>query len=124
MNQEGYLIYKSRIKEMIIRGGVNIYPAEIERLLRTHPNVLDCYVFGIPDERLGEELAAWIKLKPDCEKTTREDEIKNFADQHIAAFKVPKFIRFVNSFPISATGKIQKFKMTQQMIDEFNLKKK
>ena len=118
MSQDGYLVYKSRVKEMVIRGGVNIYPAEIERLLRSHPSVLDCSVFGVPDPRLGEELAVWIKLKPGCEHKTSESDIKNFANQHIASFKVPKYIQFVNSFPISATGKIQKFKMTQRMVDD------
>lgn len=122
MTDDGYLVYKTRAKEMVIRGGVNIYPAEIERFLRTHPSVLDCSVFGVPDERLGEELAVWIKLKPGCEATD-ETEIKKFANQHIAAFKIPRYIRFVDAFPISATGKIQKFKMSQKLGSELELKK-
>ena len=118
MTDDGYIVYKTRAKEMIIRGGANVYPAEIERLFRTHKNILDCYVFGVPDERLGEEIAIGIKLKPGCESTT-EKEIIDFANQHIASFKVPKYVRFVTAFPISATGKVQKFKMTQQMVEYF-----
>lgn len=121
MTDDGYFVFKSRIKEIIIRGGINIYPAEIERFLRTHPSVLDCSVFGLPDVRLGEVVTAWIKLKPGHE-TTSEDEIRQFAAQHIASFKIPSYFRFVDAFPVSATGKVQKFKMTQQMIAELNNK--
>jgi fatty-acyl-CoA synthase len=118
MTDDGYIVYKTRDKEMIIRGGINVYPAEIERTLRTHPSVFDCYVFSVPDERLGEEIAAWVKVKPGYERTS-EKEIIEFAREHIAVFKIPKYVRFVDSFPISATGKVQKFKMTQKMIEEF-----
>ena len=117
MLENGYIVYKSRAKEMIIRGGVNIYPAEIERSLKNHPSILDCAVFGVPDARLGEEIAVWVKLKPGCESTSQE-EILKFAGEHIAVFKVPKYVRFVTAFPISATGKIQKFKMSQTMAQE------
>lgn len=114
MTDDGYLVYKSRIKEMINRGGINVYPAEIERLLRSHPSILDCCVFSMPDERLGEEIAAWVKLKPGCEAVSVKD-VREFASQHIAAFKIPKYVRCVDGFPTSATGKVQKFKMTQLM---------
>lgn len=123
MTDDGYLIYKSRTKEMIIRGGINIYPAEIERVLRNHPVILDCCVYGLPDERLGEEIGVWVKLRPGSEKIT-DNEIKDWAKERIAPFKIPKHVKFVEAFPVSATGKIQKFKITSQMIEELKLKKK
>lgn len=115
----GYIYFKSRAKEVIIRGGVNIYPAEVERFLRTHPDILDCYVVGVPDERVGEEVCVWIKLKPDTNVSI--EQIKEFCKGNIAHFKIPKFVKFVDSFPINATGKVQKFKMTEQMKKELNL---
>lgn len=119
MDEHGYLYFKSRAKEIVIRGGVNIYPAEVERFFRTHPNVLDCYVIGVPDKRFGEELCVWVKLKPGCELT--EASLKEFCKDKIAYFKIPKYIKFVDSFPINATGKVQKFKMVEQMKQELKL---
>ena len=103
---------------MIIRGGINIYPAEIESFMRTHPQVLDAYCFGVNDDRVGEEVCIWIKLRPDA-KLTQED-ITKFCDGKIAFFKIPKHIKFVENFPISANGKVQKFKMSQQMKQELS----
>lgn len=120
MDEHKYTFYKSRIKELIIRGGTNIYPAEIEIFLRTHENVLDCYVVGLPDERLGEEICAWIKLKPNTNVSI--EDIKDFCKSQIAFYKIPKYIKFVDSFPISATGKCQKFKIQEQMCLELGLK--
>lgn len=113
MNEHGYVFFKSRAKEVIIRGGVNIYPAEIEVFMRTHSDVVDCYCFSIKDERVDEEVCVWIKLAPES-KTTKED-ILDYCKENIAFFKVPKHIKFVESFPISANGKAQKFKMAEQM---------
>lgn len=99
---------------------MNIYPPEIEKYLRTHPSIQDCYVFGVPDERLGEELCVWIKLNPNGEPITPED-VKEFCKGNIAHFKVPKHYKFVEAFPVSATAKVQKFKMLEQMQKELNL---
>ncbi len=111
---------------MIIRGGLNIYPAEVERFIKTHPAVLDCQVIGVPDDRVGEEICAWIKLhKPNAEgkgPDITDQQIKSFCVDNIAKFKIPRYIKFVDAFPTNAIGKIVKFKMQEQMIAELNLK--
>ena len=104
----------------MIRGGINIYPAEVETFLRTHPKILDCYVIGIPDERFGEELCVWIKLSVGETDMSRE-EVKEFCKGNIAHFKVPKYVKIVEAFPVSATAKVQKFKMIDQMKKELGL---
>lgn len=119
MDSDGYVYFQSRIKEMIIRGGANIYPVEIEIFIRTHPDVVECYAFGVKDERLGEDVAIWIKLRAESKVTP--EVIREFCKGKIAHFKIPRYIKFVESFPINATGKIQKFKMTQQMNSELKL---
>jgi fatty-acyl-CoA synthase len=121
IDENNYLFFKSRSKEIVIRGGQNIYPAEVERFLRTNVHILDCYVFGIPDEKFGEELCCWIKLKPDSAGKVSVESIIEFCQGKIAYFKVPKHIRFVDSFPINATGKVQKFKMTQLMVEQMKI---
>lgn len=108
-----------RQKEMIIRGGVNIYPIEIERAIGEHPSVSEAQVFSIPDLRHGEEVCAWIKLKPDAEKCQPED-IKKFLSDKIAFFKIPTYIRIVDKFIMTPTGKVQKFKMSEIMVDELS----
>lgn len=105
MDENGYTYFKSRAKEVIIRGGVNIYPAEIELFLRTHDLILDCYCFGFPNERVGEEVCVWVKLKPNACNVTKESLIK-FCENKIAYFKVPKYIKFVDSFPVNQNGKV------------------
>lgn len=120
MDEDGYVYFKSRAKELVIRGGVNIYPSEIEKYLRTHPDVVDCYVVGVPDERLGEELCVWIKMKPDA-KGLDHEAVREFCKGQIAHFKIPKYVKIVDAFPVSATAKIQKFKMIDQMKIELNL---
>lgn len=116
MDENGYVFFKSRAKEVIIRGGVNIYPAEIEVFMRSHDDVMDCYCFSISDKRVDEEVCVWIKLRPGSQ-LTKEDVLK-FCEGKIAFFKVPKHIKFVDAFPISANGKAQKFKMADQMLKE------
>ncbi len=116
MDARGYVRITGRIKELIIRGGENIAPKEIEDLLRGHPKIVDLYVYGVPDERLGEEIAAAIKLKQGETATT--DEIRQFCDGRIARFKIPRLIRFVDSFPMTASGKVQKFKLREMHIAE------
>jgi fatty-acyl-CoA synthase len=114
MDSNGYVRITGRIKDIIIRGGENIAPKEIEDLLRGHPKIADVYVYGIPDERLGEEVAAAVRLKPG-ESATRE-EIASFCEGRLAKFKIPKKIRFVESFPMTASGKIQKYRLREMHI--------
>jgi fatty-acyl-CoA synthase len=114
MRPDGAFHIAGRIKEMIIRGGENIYPREIEEFLHAHPKIADVYIVGLPDERMGETVLAWIKLK-DGENAT-EDEIRDFCKGRIAHFKVPQYIRFVDSFPMTVTGKIQKFRIREHEI--------
>ena len=116
MDSEGYVRVTGRLKEMIIRGGENIYPREIEDLLFTHPKVAEVAVFGVPDSFFGEEVAAWIQLQPDQSMTT--DEVRQFCKDKIAHFKIPKHIRFTDEFPMTVTGKVQKFRMREEMMSE------
>nr|MCU0495219.1 AMP-binding protein [Chloroflexaceae bacterium] len=119
MDEEGYVNIVGRIKDMIIRGGENVYPREIEEFLYTHPKVSDVQVIGVPDARYGEEIMAWVKLK--AGETATEEEIRAFCQGQIAHFKVPRYIKFTDSFPMTVTGKIQKFLMRQQSVEELNL---
>ena len=119
MDDEGYCNIVGRVKDMVIRGGENIYPREIEEYLYRHPKVQDVAVFGVPDERLGERVAAWIKVRAGASAT--EDEIREFCKEQIAYYKVPAYIRFVDEFPMTVTGKIQKFVMRDEMVAELGL---
>lgn len=119
MDKEGYLFFKSRNKDIIIRGGANIYPAEIENYLRTHPDIMEAQAFGVPDERVGEEIAAWIKLRPDTKLTP--EALKEFCKGNISHFKIPRYIKFVDSFPINASQKILKTEMLKAAATDFNL---
>ncbi|MBA8903507.1 AMP-binding protein [Phyllobacterium sp. P30BS-XVII] len=119
IDAEGYCNIVGRIKDLVIRGGENIYPREIEEFLYTHPDIADVQVFGIPDSKYGECLCAWIKVRPDA--NLGEHEVIQFCKGKIAHYKVPAHIRFVEVFPMTVTGKIQKFIMRQAMIDELNL---
>ena len=113
MDAEGYVNIVGRIKDLVIRGGENIYPREIEEFLYRHPKVQDVQVVGLPDKRYGEELCAWVIVKPNQSAT--EDEIREFCKGQIAHYKVPKYIQFVAEFPMTVTGKIQKFKIRDEM---------
>jgi fatty-acyl-CoA synthase len=115
----GYYRITGRIKDMVIRGGENIYPREIEEFLFTHPAIEQATVVGLPDPKYGEELCAWVKLKAGAAAT--EDELRGFCRANLAHYKVPRYIRFVDSFPQTVTGKIQKFKVREQMIAELGL---
>ncbi|SEA82477.1 AMP-binding protein [Acidovorax soli] len=119
MDAEGYVNIVGRIKDMVIRGGENLYPREIEEFLYRHPQVQDVQVVGVPDEKYGEELCAWIIAKPGTRPT--EDDIRAFCKGQIAHYKVPRYIRFVTGFPMTVTGKIQKFKIRDTMKDELGL---
>jgi fatty-acyl-CoA synthase len=109
-----------RIKDMVIRGGENIYPREVEEFLFTHPAIEQSAVVGVPDPKYGEELAVWIKLKAGQQLTA--DEVRTFCKTKLAHFKVPKYVKFVDAFPQTVTGKIQKFKIRDAMIEELGLK--
>jgi len=119
MQPDGYFGIRGRSKDMIIRGGENIYPREIEEFLYTHPAVSDVSVFGLPDEKLGEIVCAWIRLKPGASVT--EDEVRDYCRGRIAHYKVPAHVRVVASFPMTVTGKLQKFRMREQEIESRNL---
>ncbi len=119
MDDEGYVAIVGRIKDMIIRGGENIYPREIEDFLYTHPAISDVQVIGVPDEKYGEEVMAWVKLADGQELTA--DELKEFCKGKIAHYKIPRYVKFVDEFPMTVTGKIQKFKMREEATHELGL---
>ncbi|HEX9034857.1 MAG TPA: AMP-binding protein, partial [Streptosporangiaceae bacterium] len=114
MDAEGYLNIVGRIKDMVIRGGENIYPREVEEFLYAHPAIEDVQVVGVPDLRYGEELCAWIRLRPGQELTA--DQVREYCQGKIAHYKVPRYIRFTAEFPMTVTGKVQKFKMRETSI--------
>ena len=119
LDNEGYCNIVGRVKDMVIRGGENIYPREIEEFLYRHPKIQDVQVFGVPDAKYGEELCAWIKLRQDTEATA--EEIREFCRDEIAHFKIPRYIEFVDEFPMTVTGKIQKYIMREKMAQELGL---
>ncbi|CAG2113012.1 unnamed protein product [Medioppia subpectinata] len=121
MDEKGFVKIIGRTKEMIIRGGENIYPREVEELLHTHPEVFDAYVVGVPDERTGEEVCAWVQLKNKDSKIT-EEEIRNFCKDNISYFKVPRYVLFVDGFPMTPTGKAKKFIMRDESCIKLGLK--
>ena len=119
MDENGYIRIVGRITDMIIRGGENIYPREIEDFLYTHPAVEDVQVIGVPDERFGEQVMAWVILKPGAAAT--EADLRVYCTDRIARFKIPHYIKFVDAFPMTVTGKIQKYKMRELAIQELRL---
>lgn len=119
LDKEGYINIVGRIKDMVIRGGENVYPREIEEFLYTHPKISDVQVIGVPDAKYGEEICAWVRLKPGEHATT--EEIRAFCQGKIAHYKIPRYILFVDAFPMTVTGKIQKFLMRQQSIKDLGL---
>ena len=119
MDENGYCKITGRIKQMIIRGGENIYPREIEEYLYTHPKISDVQVYGVPDRKYGEQVMAAVILKKGTEMT--EDEVRDFCRGKIANYKIPKYVKFVDSYPMTASGKIQKFKLREMAISELQL---
>ena len=119
LDEDGYCNIVGRVKDMLIRGGENVYPREVEEFLFRHPKVQSVQVFGVPDVKYGEEVCAWIVLKPG--EVGVEDEIKDFCRDQIAHYKVPRYVRFVQELPMTVTGKAQKFVMRDQMIEELQL---
>jgi fatty-acyl-CoA synthase len=121
MREDGYVNIIGRIKDMVIRGGENIFPREIEEFLYRHPKIQDVQVIGVPDEKYGEELCAWVKLKDG--EVASEDEIRAFCKGEIATFKIPRYIRFSDGFPMTVTGKIRKVEMRETSVRELGLEK-
>jgi fatty-acyl-CoA synthase len=119
IDAEGYCNIVGRAKDMLIRGGENVYPREVEEFLFRHPKVQSVQVFGVPDAKYVEEVCAWIVLKPG--ESCTEQEIRDFCREQIAHYKVPRYIRFVDDMPMTITGKVQKFVMREKMIEELGL---
>jgi len=119
MDDEGYVKITGRIKDLIIRGGENVYPREVEEFLHAHEDIVDVQVIGVPDPKYGEEIMAWIIAKPGAELT--EETIRNRCLDSIARFKVPRYVRFVDEFPMTVTGKVQKFRLIERAIEELRL---
>jgi fatty-acyl-CoA synthase len=120
LDAQGYAKIVGRIKDMVIRGGENVYPREIEEFLYGHPGVADVQVIGVPDKRFGEELMAWVIPKPGAELD--DEMLRDFCRGKIAHFKVPRYFKFVDAFPLTVTGKVQKFRMRDQAIEELGLR--
>jgi fatty-acyl-CoA synthase len=119
MDGAGYLNIAGRIKDMVIRGGENIYPREVEEFLYGHPAIEDVQVIGVPDARYGEELCAWVKLRPGAALTL--EELRQFCAGKIAHYKIPRYLRITGEFPMTVTGKVQKFKMREVSVAELDL---
>jgi fatty-acyl-CoA synthase len=119
VDEDGYYKITGRLKDMIIRGGENVYPREIEEFLYTHPKISDVQVIGVPDERYVEEVMAWVMLKPG--ETTDAEEIREFCRGKIAHYKIPRYVKVTSEFPMTVTGKIQKFRMREVAVEELGL---
>jgi fatty-acyl-CoA synthase len=121
MDADGYVNIVGRIKDMVVRGGENVYPREVEEFLHTHPDIDDVQVVGVPDERYGEELCAWVKLRPGAAPLTAE-AVRDFCAGKLAHYKVPRYVRVVDAFPMTVTGKIRKVEMREQSIADLGLR--
>jgi fatty-acyl-CoA synthase len=115
MDAEGYVKIVGRLKDMIIRGGENIYPAEVEAALHAHPDVSEAQVVGVPSSKYGEEVMAWVRPRPGAAPS--EADLKAFCRGRLAAFKVPKFWQFVEAFPMTVTGKVQKYRLREMAVE-------
>ncbi|MGB7383183.1 MAG: AMP-binding protein, partial [Rhodococcus sp. (in: high G+C Gram-positive bacteria)] len=116
MDELGYVSITGRIKDMVIRGGENIYPREIEEFLYTHPDVLDAQVVGVPDDKYGEELMVWIRMREGAEPLT-SDSVRAFAAGKLARYKIPRYVHIVDEFPMTVTGKVRKVEMRERSMD-------
>ena len=119
MADDGYVRIVGRIKDMIIRGGENVYPREIEEFLYSHPDISDVQIIGVPDPKYGEEIMAWVKVREGAALT--DDDVRAYCKSRIAHYKVPRYVRFTDEFPMTVTGKIQKYKMRESAIAELGL---
>ncbi len=120
MDADGYLAITGRIKDMVIRGGENIYPREIEEFLYTHPDILDAQVIGVPDAKYGEELMVWVRLRPGAEALTAES-LREFCHGQLAHYKVPRYVHIVDEFPMTVTGKVRKVEMRERAVEILGL---
>ncbi len=120
MDEEGYLNITGRLKDMVIRGGENIYPREVEEFLHTHPDILDVQVVGVPDVKYGEELMAWIRLRPGAPELTAE-ALREYCAGRIAHYKVPRYVHLVEEFPMTVTGKVRKVEMRERAVELLGL---
>jgi fatty-acyl-CoA synthase len=121
MDSDGYLAITGRIKDMVIRGGENVYPREIEEFLYTHPDILDAQVIGVPDAKYGEELMAWVRLRPDASQLTADD-LRVFCSGQLAHYKVPRYVHIVDEFPMTVTGKVRKVEMRERSVEILGLR--
>jgi fatty-acyl-CoA synthase len=119
MDEEGYLNIVGRIKDMVIRGGENVYPREIEEFLYTHPDIVDAQVIGVPDEKYGEELMAWVRLKDGA--SLDAETLRAFCEGKLAHYKIPRYVHVVDEFPMTVTGKIRKVQMREEAVDMLGL---
>jgi fatty-acyl-CoA synthase len=120
MDVHGYLTITGRIKDMVIRGGENVYPREIEEFLHTHPDILDAQVIGVPDVRYGEELCVWVRLRPGVPELTPE-ALWHFAAGKLAHYKIPRYVHVVEEFPMTVTGKVRKAQMRERSVELLGL---
>jgi hypothetical protein len=120
MDGDGYLTITGRIKDMVIRGGENVYPREVEEFLYTHPDILDAQVIGIPDATYGEELMAWIKMRPGAEPLTAQ-QVREFATGKLAHYKIPRYVHVTDEFPMTVTGKVRKVEMREISVEILGL---
>jgi fatty-acyl-CoA synthase len=120
MDDDGYVQITGRIKDMVIRGGENIYPREIEEFLYTHPDILDAQVIGVPDSRYGEELCAWIRMREGAQPLDAE-AVREFATGKLAHYKIPRYVMVVDEFPMTVTGKIRKVEMREKTVADLGL---
>ena len=116
MDADGYLAITGRIKDMVIRGGENVYPREIEEFLYTHPDILDAQVIGVPDAKYGEELMVWVRLRPGVPALTAES-LREFCTGKLAHYKIPRYVHIVDDFPLTITGKVRKVEMRERALE-------
>jgi fatty-acyl-CoA synthase len=120
MREDGYCNVVGRIKDMVIRGGENVYPREIEEFLYTHPDIEDAQVIGVPDAKYGEEICAWIRMKPGT-KPLDAAALRAFAEGRLAYYKIPRYVQVVDEFPMTVTGKIRKVEMRERSVEMLGL---
>ena len=120
MDAAGYLNIAGRIKDMVIRGGENVYPREVEEFLYTHPDVLDAQVIGVPDAKYGEELMAWIRMRPGTAPLTAQ-KVREFAAGKLAHYKIPRYVHVTDDFPMTVTGKVRKVEMREKSVEILGL---
>ena len=120
MREDGYCNVVGRIKDMVIRGGENVYPREIEEFLYTHPDIEDAQVIGVPDAKYGEEICAWIRMKPGTTPLDVEG-VRAFAEGRLAHYKIPRYVQLVDEFPMTVTGKVRKVEMRERSVEMLGL---